>query len=186
MQGEQGIESAGRVRKGFAETWQVLQERGYAIGGEVAVLPGRMPHPLDEGPQGISFFRTVVSDDVLKHLTMPRSLFCRSAIEDVLFVDTDLSESWMCWNDFTCVDFTDADLSGCDMRASDFHDVRFLRTRLDGADLRHSLFTRVLFKDASLRGTHLTHAQGKTLRLSPTQIAEIAWHEEDGEEPEGG
>jgi uncharacterized protein YjbI with pentapeptide repeats len=92
----------------------------------------------------------------------------------------------MCWNDFTDVDFSDAILAQCDMRASQFLRVNFASADMTGADMRQSWFTDCNFDGAALKDAVLTKLQGKRLTLSNTQRLEIAWAEDDGDEPDGG
>jgi uncharacterized protein YjbI with pentapeptide repeats len=153
----------------------------------ISSMPDRMPHPDDEERWGVSFFRTFVGDgDDLSNLTLPRTFFGRSEINNALFRETDFSESFMCWNDFTDVDFTQAILARCDMRAAEFTRVKFVSADLSGADLRQSQFTQCDFSGAHMAGAVLTRKQGDKLRLSDAQRGDIAWTEVDGAEPDGG
>ncbi|PMQ05791.1 hypothetical protein DyAD56_07805 [Dyella sp. AD56] len=160
---------------------------GKYIDPDVPPLPQRMPHPDDEGALGVCFFRTMVREgDDLSNLTLPRTFFGRSEISKTAFRNTDLRESYMCWNDFADVDFSNAVLAGCDMRASQYLEVNFEAADMTGADMRLSSFVGCNFEDATLKGAILTRAQGEKLALSRTQRLEIAWAEEDGQEPAGG
>ena len=78
------------------------------------------------------------------------------------------------------------DLSDADLRASLFERVSFAGTDLRFADLRRSTFTNCVFDRASMKGTILTRRLGKTLSLSGSQLSEINWTDDDGEEPVGG
>lgn len=159
-------------------------------------IPDHRPQCGDEGPLGVSFFRTFVGQDIeagedpscgrLENLMLPRTFFSRSYIQQVSFRNTDLSESTLCWNDFEQVDFTDADLSGCDLRASVFTEVRFVRANLRSADLRRSSYHDCDFSDADMRGTKLTLELGEEFDLTEKQRHEIDWQESDGDEPPGG
>jgi uncharacterized protein YjbI with pentapeptide repeats len=160
-------------------------------------LPNHRPQCDDEGPLGVTFFRTFVGQDLehgdphvghgnLENLTLPRTFFGRSYIQHVSFKNTDLSESTLCWNDFFEVNFTDADLSGCDLRASNFSESTFVRANLQNADFRHSNFEACDFTDADVRGAKLTREQGEQIILSEQQQKVIDWQESDGEEPPGG
>jgi uncharacterized protein YjbI with pentapeptide repeats len=97
-----------------------------------------------------------------------------------------LRESRLCWNDFIDVDFSETILSDADLRASLFERVSFAGTDLRFADLRRSTFTNCVFDRASMKGTILTRRLGKTLALSGSQLSEINWTDDDGEEPVGG
>jgi uncharacterized protein YjbI with pentapeptide repeats len=151
-------------------------------------IPDHRPQCDDEGPLGVSFFRTKVgaSEHDLENLTLPRTFFGRSEVGPVSFSNTDLSESTLCWNDFNKVKFTDADLSGGDLRGSLFIEVDFVRSNLREADLRHSTFEACNFTDAEMKGTKLTRKQGHQLLLSNKQRNEIAWQDSDGKPPPGG
>jgi BTB/POZ domain-containing protein KCTD9 len=168
-------------------------------------IPSHRPQIGDEGPLGVSFFRTWVGvgrpfglqpspglpwEDVPEHdlenLTLPRTFFGRSEIGPISFQNTDLSESTLCWNDFIEVNFTDADLSESDLRASIFRRVAFVRTNLRNADLRRSSFEASDFTDADMAGAKLTRKQGERIHLSNEQRKVIDWQGSDGEEPPGG
>lgn len=166
-------------------------------------MPDHRPQFGDEGPLGVSFFRTWVgvgrpfglqppedwvdvAEHALDNLTLPRTFFGRSEIGPISFQNTDLSESTLCWNDFIQVNFGDADLSESDLRASIFRQVAFVRTNLRNADLRRSTFEACDFTDADMRGAKLTHEQAEQILLSDQQQQEIDWQESDGEEPPGG
>jgi uncharacterized protein YjbI with pentapeptide repeats len=84
------------------------------------------------------------------------------------------------------VDFSETILSDADLRASLFERVSFAGTDLRSADLRRSTFTNCVFDRASMKGTILTRRLGKTLSLSGSQLSEINWTDDDGEEPVGG
>jgi uncharacterized protein YjbI with pentapeptide repeats len=122
----------------------------------------------------------------LSGLTLPRTFFGRSEIKGASFRGTDLRESRLCWNDFIDVDFSETILSDADLRASLFERVSFAGTDLRSADLRRSTFTNCVFDRASMKGTILTRRLGKTLSLSGSQLSEINWTDDDGEEPVGG
>lgn len=144
----------------------------------------RMPRSDDE-QLGVSFFKTRIGDD-LSNLTLPRTYFGRSEINDALFCNTDLSESCLCYNDFIDVDFSDAVLARCDLRASIFTHVKFTRADLRGADLRRSSFCDCDFEHALLDRAILTHSQVEQIELTDAQRQVIALTYEDGPEPDGG
>ncbi len=153
---------------------------------ETPPLPDRMPRFDDEEP-GLSFFRTFVGDgDDFSDLTIPRTYFGRSEVNDASFRNTDLSQSCMCWNDFVNVDFTGADLSGADLRGSAYKSVRFSAANLQGADLRHSSFEECDFQGADLTQAILARSQKKFLALTPEQNKVIDWRWSPGPEPDGG
>jgi len=154
-------------------------------------LDGQIPPQVDHLPRhdddvlGVSFFRTRVSGD-LSNLSIPHAFFGRSEIKNAAFRNTDLAESNLCWNDFADVDFSDAALAGSDLRASDFERVRFVRTDLRQADLRHSHFDGCDFDGALMAGAKLTYDQKESVVLSASQVDEIAWCRDPGDEPGGG
>ena len=162
-------------------------QNDYLGDGPIPSMPGHLPRPDDEGPLGVSFFRTFVGGgDDLSNLFLPRTFFGRSEINNAAFRNTDLTESNLCWNDFVDVDFTDAVLVGCDMRASRFQRVKFVRTDLRRADLRRSTFEGCTFEWALMEGAILTQKQKLTMRLSQSQIDDVAWSDDDGNDPDGG
>jgi len=148
-------------------------------------MPPQRPRHDDEVP-GVSFFRTLLADAKLEHLTLPHTFFGRSEIRATSFQNTDLSESTANWNDFIEVDFSDADLSGSDLRACLFERVKFRGAKLAGVDFRYCGFKRCDFTDADLTDAKLTQKVGAVLQLSAEQQSVIDWQSEDGDEPEGG
>jgi uncharacterized protein YjbI with pentapeptide repeats len=164
-----------------------LRELGLLADDDHAPMPKRLPRYDDAEPLGVNVFRTRLAGPLdLSDLSLPRTFFGRSEINGVSFRNSDLHESNLCWNDLVEVDFTEADLRHSDMRSSLFNGVRFVAANLENADLRRSSFVDCIFEGAIMRGTALTHQQAERLRLSKTQRDEIAWHEDDGPEPEGG
>jgi uncharacterized protein YjbI with pentapeptide repeats len=146
-----------------------------------------MPRPDDEEPLGVSFFRTFVGEgDDLSNLFLPHTFFGRSEINNAVFRNTDFTESNLCWNDFVDVEFTDAVLAGSDMRASLFQRVRFVRTDLRRADLRRSTFEGCTFEQALMQGAIVTQSQKDMMKLSTSQTHDVAWSDNEGEEPDGG
>ena len=155
--------------------------------GVTPPVPDHLPQYDDEGELGVSFFRTFVGEgDDLGNLTLPRTFFGRSEINDARFTNTDLTASNLCWNDFTDVDFTNAILAGSDLRASLYVRVKFTGADLSKVDLRLSTFESCDFSQASMAGAVLTIEQGTGLMLSESQRAEIAWASDGGQEPGGG
>ena len=164
-----------------------LRELGLLDHDSHPPMPERLPQYDDEEPLGFSIFRRRLDDDLdLSNLTLPRTFFGRSEINQVSFRNCDLRESNLCWNDFNGTDFTGADLAGSDMRASLFDKVLFIGANLDGADLRQSSFTECRFDEATMKRAVLTRQQGAALRLSETQRQNIDWRDESGPEPGGG
>lgn len=173
------------MRRSYAESCAELQRSGLLDPGSIPPMPDHQPRFDDPEPLGVSFFRTCVEGD-LARMTLPRTLFGHSEIRDASFCFSDLSESTLCWCDFAEVDFSDASLRASDLRASTFERVRFARCDLRGADLRRSRFEDCNFTDCQMSGATLTRDQARQIKLSPQQVAEIAWQSDDGEEPEGG
>ena len=135
----------------------------------------------------MSFFKTYVGNgDDFSGLTIPRTFFGRSEVNDVSFRDTDLSESRMCWTDFVNVDFSAADLSGADLRGSIFRNVDFRSAKLREADLRRAAFENCSFDDADLSSAKLSRSQKKSLSLTPQQADSIDWYWRGGPLPDGG
>ena len=156
---------------------------------DASVIPPMLDHlpQSDDEVLGVSFFRTFVGEgDDLSNLTLPRTFFGRSEINNALFQNTDFTESNLCWNDFTDVNFTNAILACSDLRASVFTNVKFVSSDLTKADMRLSSFESCDFTNAHMAGAVLTRTQGAQLALSDKQHAEIAWATEDGPEPSGG
>jgi BTB/POZ domain-containing protein KCTD9 len=81
-----------------------LRELGLLAHDDRAPMPERLPRHDDEEPLGFNLFRTRLSDALdLSDLSLPRTFFGRSEINQVSFRNTDLRESNLCWNDFpTC------------------------------------------------------------------------------------
>lgn len=176
------------MRRSVEESWQWLEQNGYEAprlpdGGPF--IPQQMPSTDDE-ELALRFFRTLLEDEALADLTIPRTYVGRSGFTRVSFHNTDLHESRMCWNDFIQCDFTDADLSGCDMRSSSWESCSFVRCNLSDADLRGADLDRCDFTGASLAGAKLTRLGGARLALDPRQRSEIEWHWLAGPEPPGG
>jgi uncharacterized protein YjbI with pentapeptide repeats len=150
-------------------------------------MPDHIPRHDDPEPLGVSFFRTFVGEgDDLSNLTLPRTFFGRSEINDACFRNTDFTESNFCWNDFIDVDFSEALLVRCDIRASLFNRVKFIGCDLRDSDLRRSSFKDCDFTDAVMGGTILTRTQGAGLELSEEQRRQIKWADKNGPEPGGG
>lgn len=173
------------MRRSYAESCAALQSAGLLEPGDIPPIPDHQPRYDDEEPLGVNFFRTMVEGD-LSRMTLPRTFFGRSEIRGASFHDSDLSESTLCWCDFIGVDFSQACLAGSDLRASSFDQVRFERCDLRGADLRRSSFAGCDFAECLMTGAKLTRNQADGLALSTQQRAEIAWQDDEGEEPDGG
>lgn len=173
------------TRASYEDSVRRLQ-KDYLEPGDIPPMPDRMPR-YDDEELGVSFFRTFVGENEdLSNLTLPRTYFGRSEVNDALFCNTDLTESSMCWNDFVDVDFTDAVLARCDLRASNFIRVKFIRTDLRGADLRRSSFDECSFDGALLDGAIMTNPQAEQIELTETQRKVITLTNDDGPEPDGG
>ena len=169
-------------RRSYEDSCGELLARGLIE--DLPPLPPQRPLHDDEA-LGISFFRTLLADEDLSNMTIPRTFFGRSEIRSVSFRNTDLSESTLCWNDFVEVDFTACTLGRSDMRAAMFKTALFTNADLCSADLRRSTFDGCDFSGADLRGAKLTREQGAKLRLSQGQAHSILW-QDDGDEPGGG
>ena len=172
-------------RLSYDDSCRHLQREKLIDPGAIPPCPKRPPR-YDDDVLGVSFFRTMLADAKLEHLTLPRTFFGRSEIRSTSFRGTDLSESTANWNDFVDVDFSSADLSRCDLRACPFRNVRFVGARLAGADFRHCSFTGCDFTGADLTGAKLTKKAAASLQLSSEQQRVVDWQAEDGAEPEGG
>jgi uncharacterized protein YjbI with pentapeptide repeats len=173
-----------RPRLPYAESCERLQP-DYLDAGGIPPLPSRRPR-YDDETLGVSFFRTLVEQDDLSNLTIPRTFFGRSELIGVSFENTDLSESVLCWNDFVEVNFSFAVLAKADLRAAEFSHCAFRHSDLRGADLRQSSFEDCDFDEALMDGAVLTRVQGEALSLSSAQREVIAWTTDDGPEPDGG
>jgi BTB/POZ domain-containing protein KCTD9 len=176
------------IRLDYENSCYRLQANGYLEEDEIPPIPHHLPQCDDnDEPRGIRFFRYFIDrGEDFSNLTLPRTFFGRSHINNISFQNTDLSESNLCWNDFTAVNFTDAILARSDLRASDFVDVKFISADLTNSDLRISWFQECDFNNALMNGTILTFQQGETLDLTDKQRAKIAWTTDDGVEPDGG
>lgn len=177
-------------RISYEESYRILQKRGHSPEKDVPLLPLRLPTAQDEGPLGISFFRTLMGEEEsglaedMGNMTLPRTFFGRTEVRQTSFKNTDLPESCLCWNDFIEVDFTKARLPGSDLRCSFYDHALFVQADLSGADLRRVTLEACDFTAAIMDGAKLTHDQREPLNLSQSQCAEIARQDEDGEEPE--
>jgi uncharacterized protein YjbI with pentapeptide repeats len=172
-------------RLSYEDSCRTLQSQQIIDSGDIPRLPQQPPR-YDDEVLGVSFFRTMIADSKIEHLTLPRTFFGRSEIRATSFQDTDLSESTANWNDFIDVDFSTADISHADFRACVFERVRFSGARLAGVDFRHCGFKACDFSGADLTDAKLTKKAGASLQLSSEQQSVIDWQAEDGEEPEGG
>lgn len=171
-------------RLSYEDSCRALQHQGIIEEGEIPSLPDVSPRHDDE-MLGVSFFRTMLADAKLEHLTLPRTFFGRSEIRNVSFKGSDLSDSTANWNDFIDVDFAGADLSRTDFRGCLFERVRFTGAMLVGVDFRYCGFKQCDFSKADLTDAKLTQKVGAALRLLAEQQSVIDWQAEDGIEPEG-
>ena len=174
------------IRFSYENSCQLLQKMGYLDTGSIPPLHAQQPSIHDPEPLGVSFFRTLVAEDALENLSLPRTFFGRSEVRNVSFRNTLLSESNLCWNDFIEVDFTKADLSKSDLRASIFKNVKFAEANLRYSDLRHSTFEDCDFTEADMDKVKLTHEQGALLTLSDSQRESVSWCSDAGSFPDGG
>jgi uncharacterized protein YjbI with pentapeptide repeats len=174
------------MRLSYDESCRLLQKLGYLDTGKIPPMPGHLPQYDDREPLGVNFFRTRLETAHLDNLTLRRTFFGRSEVQDVSFVNTDLAHSNLCWNDLISVDFTDGSLESSDLRCSTFSMVRFVRTNLIKVDLRRSSFEGCIFDSAQLTGAIAHENQRSSLRLAAVQSKEIAWTTDEGEEPGGG
>lgn len=172
-------------RLSYEDSCRALQKSGLLAPGQIPPVRYERPRHNDTEP-GVSLFRSLVAEVKLERLTLPRTFISRSEFRACSFKDTDLSGSTVNWNDFIGVKFTGADLSGVDFRACVFNGVKFAKANLAGADFRYCGFTKCDFSGAELADAKFTQKTGRSLRLSPEQLAVIDWQSEDGEEPEGG
>ncbi|HWD92767.1 MAG TPA: hypothetical protein VG938_10490 [Verrucomicrobiae bacterium] len=109
-------------RLSYEDSCQALQSQQIIDPGGIPLFPQKPPRHDDE-VLGVGFFRTMLADSKLEHLTLPRTFFGRSEIRATSFQDTDLSESTANWNEFIDVDFSAADISRSDFRACVFERV---------------------------------------------------------------
>jgi len=180
------------MRRSIEESWRILEAMGHKmprLPDGTPHLPSRMPNLDDDSPVNIAFFRTVWKDADLSNLTLPRMFFGRSGFERVNFLGSEFAKSRMCWNDFIGCDFSESNLTHCDMRAVNFDACVFRGANLSGADLRRSSFNACIFEGAKLAGTivHKRSAAGDLVPLlSKSQLREIRWVSDPGEEPPGG
>lgn len=174
------------ARLDYTKSCEELQRLGYLEEGAIPSLRDSRPKHDDREPLGVSFFRTFLTDVALENLTIPRTFFGRSEVQNVSFKGSDLTESNLCWNNFASVDFSNCDLSRSDLRASKFDAVNFRGSNLTEVDLRRSTFRNCDFTNADMRGIKLTHIQGEQLNLSGAQEQMVDWQENDGEQPDGG
>jgi uncharacterized protein YjbI with pentapeptide repeats len=174
------------MRLPYDESCRLLQKLGYLDSGKIPPMPDHLPQYDAREPLGVNFFRTRIEAAHLDNLTLRRAFFGRSEIQNVSFLNTDLAQSNLCWNDFITVDFSDASLESSDLRCSTFSQVRFVRANLMKADLRRSSFESCIFDGAHVIGAIAHEGQKASLRLSAAQAKDIAWTNDEGEEPGGG
>jgi uncharacterized protein YjbI with pentapeptide repeats len=172
-------------RLSYEDSYRYLQREGWEGEGDVPPLCDHIPR-YDDEVLCLSFFRTMIEGGNLENLTIPRTYFSRTQIDRTSFRNTDLTESVANWNNFEDVDFSGADLTRLDLRGCEVIRTKFRGAILKDADLRCGSFEDCDFTDADMNGTKLTRETGAGLLLSSMQKAEINWHDEDGEEPDGG
>ena len=154
--------------------------------GEIPLLPETMPSHDDEGPLGVSFFRSLLQSGDLSNMTLPRTYFGRSEIRHIAFRNCDLSESRACWNDFLFVNFSGAILTGMDFRASILKSVNFEAADLTNADFRHCDLEKCKFGRAIMSGVKMPDRFKSAFKWTKRQLNDIEWCLNAGEEPPGG
>jgi hypothetical protein len=179
-----------RKRLSLEETWAKLEAEGEEMprdGAGQPYVPANMPR-YDAKPIGFEIYKSGYEDADFSYLTLPGTVFGRSDLTNCDFRGTDLSRSHMCWNDFTGCDFRGADLTGCDLRRSVFRDCKFDSAILAGADLRGSEFEGCTFKGADMTGTLCEKYMewDADELLTKKQRASMVFHEDEGDEPDGG
>jgi len=179
------VKATKKNRMDYESSCGYLQSIGHLRAGEIPQRPKSKPR-YDDEELGFSFFREFYTGKDFSNLTLSRTFFGKSELENCSFLNTDLSESVLCWNDFINVDFSYADISNADLRASDFETVIFRNANLSKADLRLSNYAACDFQDAIMKGAILSKDMNVDLRLSESQIAEIDWRDDGGIEPDGG
>jgi uncharacterized protein YjbI with pentapeptide repeats len=116
-------------------------------------------------------------------LSIPRTFFGKSLIEQASFENSDLSESVLCWNDFIDVNFSSASLQNADLRRSVFERCLFANADLRGADLRGSDFTDCGFAGAQFEGAVAERGADWLKALEPSQRAQLTEANSDGDDP---
>lgn len=174
-------------RRTIAETWSLLEARGEQPPKRkdgTPFIPDRRPATEDE-ELGFEFFRTKCEGDY-SSLSIPRTFFGKSLIEQASFENSDLSESVLCWNDFIDVNFSSASLQNADVRRSVFERCLFANADLRGADLRGSDFTDCSFAGAQFEGAVAERGADWLKALEPSQRAQLTEANSDGDDPSGG
>lgn len=169
----------------YEDSINFLKQDGWLSEEDRPSIPMHSPR-YDDEILGLSFFRALVKDAKMENLTIPRTYFSRTAIEQTSFAGSDLTESVANWNDFEDVDFTGADLTRFDFRACLLRRVRFDEANLQDADLRCCSFEDCSFAGANLTDSKITRNSGASIILSDLQKSQISWQEDDGPEPDGG
>jgi uncharacterized protein YjbI with pentapeptide repeats len=135
--------------------------------------------------RGFEFFRTKCEGDY-SSLSLPRTFFGRSLVEQASFEGSDLTESALCWNDFVEVNFSSASLHRADLRRSVFDRCLFIDCDLRGADLRGSDFTDCRFSGARLEAAVVERGAGWLGGLDEAQRAQLTLAASEGDDPLGG
>lgn len=171
----------------YEESLQILRQRRIIAQDEAPPQPSTMPQPEDEGPLGLSFYRTGFENGAdFSGVSIARTFFGRSEFASVSFRASDLTQSNLRWNDFIDVDFSEAILANADLRASQYVRVKFDGADLSGADLRYSDYEDCTFTGASLEGALLAEDQRDKLELDDRQKTQVSWQPDHGSEPSGG
>lgn len=178
--------SESMAQNDYPSSCELLQTLDLLPEGAIPPMPRQRPRYDDEGPLGVSFYRTLLAKVALDDLTLSRTYFGRSEISDVTFRRTDLAQSTLCWNDFNRVSFESANLSHSDLRACQYVHVSFQNADLSNCDLRRSLFEDCDFRGANLAGAKLTKSGASDLGLAIEQLDSINWQATEGREPGGG
>ena len=153
----------------------------------VIILSGCTSMPETETDKGeMTFYRVLISDEKYEERYLLKTLFGRSLLENVSFRNSDLSGSTLTWSDFINVNFSYANLSNSDLRSSVFENVDFSNSNLSNSDLRGLDLKTCNLSGAIMTSAKATHELKNQNVLSPKQIQEIEWHDDEGEEPEGG
>jgi uncharacterized protein YjbI with pentapeptide repeats len=174
-------------RRTVEETWALLEERGDSPPKHKdgrPFIPDRKP-AADDDELGFSFFRTKCEGDY-SSLSIPRTYFGKSLVEQTSFENSDLTESVLCWNDFVDVNFSLASLQRADLRRSLFERCLFTNCDLRAADLRGSSFTDCNFSGAHLEAAVAERGASWLGSLEEAQRAQLTITNSDGDEPMGG
>jgi uncharacterized protein YjbI with pentapeptide repeats len=173
--------------KNYEESIEQLRSQGIVSPEEQLVIPERMPQYDDEEITGLSFFKTLIEEDIdLSNLSIPRTFINRSVCKNVSFENTDAHDSNFSWNDFTDVNFSGGIFDTSDFRSSNYKNCNFTLSSLVEVDMRHANFESCNFDKATINKTILSKRQLSSMHLSQEQTDSIDLREDDGPEPNGG